>query len=116
MSKQLTEGFNYSASCVGNTKSYNKLISVIINTFRQVPNRTVSPSCSHNVRLTIKFHIYKVCCTDMQYCFTQLNLKLLSRRLRWTGHVDRMKEGRGSFNILAGKRTRKVLSGRPTRR
>ena len=34
-----------------------------------------------------------------------------SRRLRWTGHVARMKEGRCAFQILTGKRA----LGRPTR-
>ena len=28
-----------------------------------------------------------------------------SRRLRWTGHVARMEEGRRAFKILAGKLT-----------
>jgi hypothetical protein len=35
-----------------------------------------------------------------------------SRRLRWTGHVARMEEGRSAFKILTGKR----LLGRPRRR
>ena len=29
------------------------------------------------------------------------------RRLRWAGHVARMKEGRSAFKILTGKPTRK---------
>ena len=30
---------------------------------------------------------------------------ILSRRLRWTDHVARMKEGRSAFKILTGKPT-----------
>ena len=39
-----------------------------------------------------------------------------SRRLRWTGHVARMEEGRSSFKILTGKPTGKTPSERPRRR
>ena len=35
-----------------------------------------------------------------------------SRRLRWTGHVARIEEGRSALKILAGKRS----FGRPRRR
>ena len=35
-----------------------------------------------------------------------------SRRLRWAGHVSRMKEVRGTFKILTGKPTRKIPLGR----
>ena len=34
-----------------------------------------------------------------------------SRRLRWTGHIARMEEGRSAFKILTGKPTGKK---RPT--
>ena len=34
-----------------------------------------------------------------------------SRRLRWAGHITRMKEGSNDFNILTGKYTRQRLSG-----
>jgi hypothetical protein len=30
-----------------------------------------------------------------------------SRRLRWAGHVDRIKESRSAFKILTGKPTEK---------
>ena len=40
----------------------------------------------------------------------------MSRRLRWTGHVVRMKEGRSAFKILAGKSTGKRPIRRPRRR
>ena len=39
-----------------------------------------------------------------------------SRRLRWTGHVVRMEEGRSSFKILSGKPTGRRPLGRPRRR
>ena len=36
-----------------------------------------------------------------------------SRRLTWTGHVDRMEEGRSTFKILTGKLKGKRTLGRP---
>ena len=39
-----------------------------------------------------------------------------SRRLRWAGHVARMKESRSAFKILTGKPTGKRPLGRPKRR
>ena len=36
-----------------------------------------------------------------------------TRRLRWTGHVTTMEEGRSAFKILTGKPTGKRPSGRP---
>ena len=39
-----------------------------------------------------------------------------SRRLRWTGHVARMEEGRSAFKILTGKLTGKIPLGRLSRR
>ena len=39
-----------------------------------------------------------------------------SRRLRWTGHVARMEEGRSAFKILTGKPRGKRSLGRPRRR
>ena len=38
------------------------------------------------------------------------------RRLRWTGHVARMKESRSAFKLLTGKPTGKRPLGRPRRR
>ena len=35
-----------------------------------------------------------------------------SRRLRWTGHIAGMKEGRSDFKMLAGKPTGKISLGR----
>ena len=34
-----------------------------------------------------------------------------SRRLRWTGHVTRMEEGRSAFKILTGKPTGNIPLG-----
>ena len=39
-----------------------------------------------------------------------------SRRLRWTGHVARMEEGRSAFKILTGKPAGKRPLGRPRHR
>ena len=39
-----------------------------------------------------------------------------SRRLRWTGHVARIEEGRSAFKMLIGKPIGKRLLGRPKRR
>ena len=39
-----------------------------------------------------------------------------SRRLRWAGHVARMKEGRSAFKILTGKPAGKRPLGRPRHR
>ena len=39
-----------------------------------------------------------------------------SIRLRWTGHVVRMEEGRSAFKILTGTPTGKRPLGRPSRR
>ena len=41
---------------------------------------------------------------------------IISRRLRWAGHVVRMEEGRGVFKILTGKPTGKRHLGRSRRR
>ena len=37
----------------------------------------------------------------------------LRRRLRWTGHLARLEEGRSDFKILTGKSTRKTPLERP---
>ena len=39
-----------------------------------------------------------------------------NRRLRWTGHIARIEEGRSSFKILTGKPTGKRPLGMPRRR
>jgi hypothetical protein len=37
-----------------------------------------------------------------------------SRRMRWTGHVARMGEGRGVYRVLAGKPEGKIPLGDPS--
>ena len=44
---------------------------------------------------------------DRLYCSHNIVRIIKFRRLRWTGHVVRMKEGRSSFKILTGKATGK---------
>jgi hypothetical protein len=39
-----------------------------------------------------------------------------SRRMRWTGHVARMGEGRGVYRVLVGRPEGKRPLGRPKRR
>ena len=39
-----------------------------------------------------------------------------SRRLRWTGHVARMEEGRSAFKILTAISARKRPLGKPSHR
>jgi hypothetical protein len=39
-----------------------------------------------------------------------------SRRIRWAGHVARMREGRGVYRVLVGKLEGKRALGRPRRR
>ena len=41
---------------------------------------------------------------------------IMSRTLRWTGHVTRMEEDRSAFGILTGQPTEKRPLGRPKRR
>jgi hypothetical protein len=42
--------------------------------------------------------------------------QIKSRRMRWTGHVARMGEGRNVYKILVGKHKRKRPLERPRRR
>ena len=49
-------------------------------------------------------------------CTVHINIVIQSRRLRWTGPVARMEEGRNAFKILTGKPARKGLLGWPRRR
>ena len=46
------------------------------------------------------------------YCSSNIVRVIISRRLRWTGHVARMEEGRSAFKILTGKPTGKRPLGR----
>ena len=46
------------------------------------------------------------------YCKPNIVRVIKSRRLRWAGHIARMKESRSAFKILTGKPTRKRPLGR----
>ena len=50
------------------------------------------------------------------YCSPNIVRVIKSRRLRRTGHVARMEEGRSAFKMLTGKPTGKIPLGRPRRR
>jgi len=41
---------------------------------------------------------------------------IISRRMRWAGHVARMGAGRGVYRVLVGKLEGKTPLGRPRRR
>ena len=43
------------------------------------------------------------------YCSPNIVRAIKSRRLRWAGHVAKMKEGRSIFKMLTGKLTGKDL-------
>jgi hypothetical protein len=43
-------------------------------------------------------------------------VRMIKPRLRWAGHVARMREGRGVYRVLVGKPERKRPLGRPRRR
>ena len=49
-------------------------------------------------------------------CTPNIVRVLKSRRLRWTGHVARMGEGRSALKFLTGKPIGKISLGRPRRR
>ena len=53
---------------------------------------------------------------DSLYRSTNIVMVIISRRLRWAGHLARMEEGRSAFKILTGKPTGKRPLGRPRRR
>ena len=55
---------------------------------------------------------------ELHSLYRSLNIMRMinSRRLRWAGHVDRMKESRSAFKMLTGKPTRKRPLGRPRHR
>ena len=47
--------------------------------------------------------------------FLNIVRMIISRRLRWAGHVARMEEGKSFFKILTGKLTGNRPLGRPRR-
>jgi hypothetical protein len=50
------------------------------------------------------------------YSLPHIVRMIKSRRMRWTGHVARMGEGRGVYRVLVGKPEGKRPLGRPRRR
>ena len=50
------------------------------------------------------------------YCSPNIVRVIKSRRMRWAGHVTRVKEGRGVHKVLVGKPEGKRTLGRPRRR
>ena len=51
-----------------------------------------------------------------QYSSPNIVWVIKSRRMRWTGHVARMVEGRGVYRVLVGKPEGRRPLGRPRRR
>jgi len=49
------------------------------------------------------------------YCLPNIVRVIKSRRMRWEGHVARMREMRGVFMVVVGKPERKRRLGRPRR-
>jgi hypothetical protein len=50
------------------------------------------------------------------YCSINIVRVTKSRRMRWAGHVTRMRERRGEYSVLVGKPEGKRPLGRPRRR
>jgi hypothetical protein len=50
------------------------------------------------------------------YCSPSIIRVIKARRLRWVGHVARMGEVRGAYNILVGRLEGRRPRGRPKRR
>jgi len=50
------------------------------------------------------------------YCSPNVFRVIISRRMRWAGHVARMGERRGVYRVLVGKPKEKRLLERPTNR
>jgi hypothetical protein len=50
------------------------------------------------------------------YCSPKIIRMIMSRRMRWAGHVGRMGEKRKAYRILVGKPEGKKPLGRPRRR
>jgi hypothetical protein len=55
--------------------------------------------------------------TEICGLYSSLNIRVIkARRMRWAGHVARMGEVRGAYNILVGKPEGRRQLGRPRRR
>jgi len=50
------------------------------------------------------------------YCAPDVFLVVKWRRMRWAGHVARVREEKGGYRVLVGKPEGKRLLGRPRRR
>jgi hypothetical protein len=55
---------------------------------------------------------------ELHNLYSSLNIVrvIKSRRMRWTGHVTRIGEGRGAYRVLVGRLEGKRPLGRPRRR
>ena len=53
---------------------------------------------------------------ELNDLYSSPNIVIKSRRMRWVGHVARVKEGRGVHKVLVGKPEGKRPLGRPRRR
>jgi hypothetical protein len=54
--------------------------------------------------------------SDSQFILLKLQIKIKSKRMRWTGHVVRMRKKRNAYRILVGKAEGKRPLGRPGRK
>ena len=52
----------------------------------------------------------------IQHVMFWISKKMLTKRMRWAGHVARMRQGRGLYRVLVGKPEGKRPLGRPRRR
>jgi hypothetical protein len=68
------------------------------------------------VEVTVEWR--KLCNEDLNdlYCSPNIVRVVKSRRMRWAGHVARMRERRCVFRVLVGKPKGKRPLGRPRRR
>ena len=66
-------------------------------------------------RVDILLKLSKQLVSDL-YSLPNIMRVVKSRRMRWTGHVARMGEGRGVHRVLVGKHEGKRPLGRPRRR
>jgi hypothetical protein len=60
----------------------------------------------------------KICDEELSYLYFSPNIVrvIKSRRMRWVGHVVRMRERRGVYGVLLGKPEEKRELGMPSRR
>jgi hypothetical protein len=67
---------------------------------------------SPNWRLT--FHLFQLHIQHMTFIFSiKTNMSKKARRMRWVGHVARVGEVRGGYNILVGRPEGRRPLGRP---